>query len=102
MKIKVLPAALLDLEQIEIYLTDEFGASAASATQAKLLDAFRLLANFPALGRARPDVTAKPVRFFLQRPYWIVYEPGAQLMIHRVYHAARDLTRIDEPERARD
>jgi len=46
------------------------------------------------MGRAFPKVMAKPVRFFHLRPYWIVYQPGEPLLIHRVYHAARDLNRL--------
>jgi plasmid stabilization system protein ParE len=98
MKPRVLPTAMADLESIDIYLMKEFGASAASATQAGLLRTFELLAAFPALGHPRPDVTPKPVRFFLQKPYWIVYEAGEPLLIHRVYHAARDLSRMDKSE----
>jgi plasmid stabilization system protein ParE len=47
------------------------------------------------MGVARPDVMPDPFRFFLERPYWIVYEPGEPLLIHRVFHAARDLNRLN-------
>jgi len=81
MRVRVLPSALADLDAIDIYLTREFGSSAASATRARLLNTFQLLADFPALGRPRSDVTAKPVRFFLRRPYWIVYQATEMLVI---------------------
>jgi hypothetical protein len=34
------------------------------------------------------------VRFLFLKPYWIVYQPGTPLLIHRIYHAARDLNRL--------
>jgi hypothetical protein len=35
------------------------------------------------------------VRFFAVNPYWIVYQAGTPLLIHRIYHAARDLNRLN-------
>jgi hypothetical protein len=43
------------------------------------------------MGHLRPDIESRPVRFLALSPYWIVYQPGTPLLIHRIYHAARDL-----------
>jgi len=47
------------------------------------------------MGVARPDVMPEPFCFFLVRPYWIDYEPAEPLLVHRVFHAARDLSRLN-------
>ena len=92
MNYRLLPAALSDLEGIDLWSVEHFGLSVADKTQANLFSAFSLLAESPYLGRLRPDVTSKPVRFFSLNPFWIIYEPGSPLLIHRVMHAARDLS----------
>jgi len=46
------------------------------------------------MGRLRTDIEIRPVRFFLLKPYWIVYQPGTPMLVHRIYHAARDLNRL--------
>jgi plasmid stabilization system protein ParE len=93
---RVLPAALDDIAEIDLWSIEHFGASVADKTQAKLFATFGLLAQSPHLGQQRPDITARPVRFFSLNPFWIVYEPASPLLIHRVFHAARDLTRLGE------
>jgi plasmid stabilization system protein ParE len=97
MTVRVLPSAYRDLDEIDSWVFEQFGSSFASKTQTKLLSTFELLAEFPEMGRRRPDVDKRPVRFFLLKPYWIVYEPGTPLVIRRVYHSARDLRRLKRP-----
>jgi plasmid stabilization system protein ParE len=95
MKVQLLPSAQQDLREIEAWVTENFSADFANRTYARLFKTFRLLADFPEMGRTRRELTDRPVRFFLRKPYWIVYEPGQQLMIHRVFHAARGLDQIE-------
>jgi plasmid stabilization system protein ParE len=97
MSVRVTPAAFADLEDIDDYVTENFGPSRAIETRQYLFKTFELLAVHPGMGHARPDVLAKPVRFFHLKPYWIVYQPGTPLLIHRIYHAARDLNRLSLP-----
>jgi plasmid stabilization system protein ParE len=92
---RILPAAFKDLGEIDDWVLENFGSSFADETKADLLRAFSLFSHFPSIGVARPEVTKMPFRFFLLKPYWIVYQPGAPTLIHRVYHSARDLRRLD-------
>jgi plasmid stabilization system protein ParE len=93
---RLLPAAIDDLDDIDLWTIEHFGVSVADKTQAKLFATFSLLAASPQLGHQRPDVTTRPVRFFSLSPFWIIYEPASPLLIHRVFHSARDLTRLGE------
>ena len=97
MKYRVLPDAQYDIQDIDDWVIEHFGTNFADRTQAKLYDTFDLLAGFPEMGRIRPDIESRPVRFFLLKPYWIVYQPGTPLLIHRIYHGARDLNRLSLP-----
>ena len=94
MKYRFLPDAQHDLQGIDDWVTEHFGTDLAEKTQAKLCNTFELLTEFPLMGHLRPDIETRPVRFFLLKPYWIVYQPGTPLIIHRIYHAARDLNRL--------
>jgi plasmid stabilization system protein ParE len=93
-KYRVLPDAQQDIQDIDDWLIEHFGPHIADRTQAKLYDTFDRLTEFTQMGHLRPDIIAKPVRFFHLKPYWIVYQPGTPMLIHRIYHAARDLTRL--------
>ena len=94
MTYRLLPAAIDDLTEIDLWSIEHFGPAVADKTQAKLFATFSLLAESPHLGQQRPDVTPRPVRCFSLTPFWIIYEPSAPLLIHRVFHAARDLSRL--------
>jgi plasmid stabilization system protein ParE len=97
-KYRVLPDAQQDIQDIDDWVVEHFGSDFADRTQAKFYDTFDLLTDFPQMGHLRPDVASRRVRFFLVKPYWIVYQSGSPLLIHRVYHAARDLNRMELDE----
>jgi len=97
MKYRVLPRAQQDIREIDDWVLENFGPAFADRTEADLYSTFDLLSDYPQMGNARPDVDRRAVRFFLLKPYWIVYKPGAPLEIHRVYHSARDLARMGKP-----
>ena len=94
MDARLTPAALADLEDIDDYVTENFGPARAIETARELFKTFEQLAVHPHMGRAIPSVAAKPVRFLHLKPYWIVYQPGTPVLIHRIYHASRDLSRL--------
>jgi len=47
------------------------------------------------MGLQRPEISPRPIRFLFSGHYWIVYEPDIPLIIHRIIHAARDLSDQD-------
>jgi plasmid stabilization system protein ParE len=69
MSVRVLPSAYRDLGEIDSWVLEHFGPSFASKTSDRLFSTFATLADFPDLGRRRPDVDKRPVRFFLLKPY---------------------------------
>jgi plasmid stabilization system protein ParE len=94
MRFRVLHGALDDIDELTSWVEEHHGLSFALSTRGDIFATFDLLTKFPHLGRVRPETTNRPVRFFLLKPYWIVYEPGDPLLIHRVLHGARDLSRL--------
>ena len=82
------------MHDIDDWVVKHFGPDFADSTQAKLYETFDLLTEFPQMGRLRTDIEIRPVRFFLLKPYQIVYQPGTPMLVHRIYHAARDLNRL--------
>ncbi len=65
--------------------------------EAQIFDTFESLARFPLRGRARPELTKLPVRFWTvpkYRNYIVVYRPDTKpLQVVRVLHGRRDLKR---------
>ena len=94
MKFLILPAAVEDLKEIDVWVAAQHGEDFARVVQEDLLGTMELISSHPGIGRVRPDITARAVRFFSHWPYWIVYQPGTQLRIHRVLHGARDLPKL--------
>jgi plasmid stabilization system protein ParE len=95
MRFRLLPGAQQDLRDIDDWVLGQFGPRFADRTRNSLHDTFNLLADYPGMGSVRQGTKYKTVRFFQLKPYWIVYESGDPLLIHRVYHAARDLNRLN-------
>ena len=90
MSFLILPAALSDLREIETWVVEHFGASFAIRTEARLFKTFELLYQFPNLGRTRPEVTSRSIRFYFFEHFWIAYTTGEVTLIHRIFHANRD------------
>ena len=97
MKYRVLPDAQRDIHDIDDWVVEHFGAEFADRTQAKLYDTFDLLTDFPQMGSLRPDIESRPVASSCSSPTGSSYQPGTPLLIHRIYHAARDLNRLSLP-----
>jgi len=95
MRYRLLPNAQQDLRDIDDWVLEHFGLRFADRTKRNLHDTFDLLADHPGMGSVRPGTRNKSFRFFHLKPYWIVYQPGEPILIHRVYHAARDLNRLN-------
>ena len=68
------PGAAQDITDIWQFIAQENPAAARRFRNA-ILDAIRKLVSFPHQGRARPDLTSKPVRFQVILDYLIAYAP---------------------------
>jgi plasmid stabilization system protein ParE len=91
MKYLLLAAAYHDLDAIDAWITSNFGTNASLKAQRRLFETFELLADHPGMGIARPELTTRPVRFFVSTQNWIIYQPGSPTLIHRIFPAARDI-----------
>jgi len=94
-RFRVAPDAYDDLGQIEDWVSEHFGPLYAAKTHASLFAQFEMLVDFPHMGLQRPDISSRPIRFLFSGHYWIVYELDIPLIIHRIIHAARDLSDQD-------
>ncbi len=64
-------AAFRDLDTILAYLIDEGSIDYAYRLRQELFAAFSNLAQTPGLGHPRPDLTKRPLVFFLVEPYLV-------------------------------
>ena len=65
----------LTRQQIWRHLKHEAGEHLADRVEAAIRSQFSYLANFPAAGHHRPDLTADPVRFLSAFTFLILYRP---------------------------
>jgi antitoxin ParD1/3/4/toxin ParE1/3/4 len=68
------PEAFNDLDQIWEYIAER-NLDAADGVIADISDALTTLVRSPHIGRRRPDLTSRPLRFKLVRDYLIAYVP---------------------------
>jgi toxin ParE1/3/4 len=84
------PEAFTDLDQIWEYIAER-NLDAADRVIADIFDALRTLVASPHIGRRRPDLTSRPLRFKLVRDYLIAYAPDeSPLWVVAVLHARRN------------
>ena len=85
------PEAASDVRDIWAYIAED-NIKAARKVRLSLLDACKLLAENPAIGHSRKDLTDQPVLFWPAGAYVIIYDPRTKpLCIVRVVHGARDV-----------
>ncbi len=91
------PLAKADIFDIWTYIADH-NQDAADRVEKAIFDACAFLAEAPMRGHSRPDLTARPLRFWtLSRypNYVIVYRPEkAPLQVIAVMHGKRNIQRI--------
>jgi len=86
--------AARDIEQIWVYIAED-NFEAGRRVRLQLLKALRMLAKNPHIGHGRPDLTDKPLRFWPEGPYLIVYDVVRKpIEIVRVVHGARDVASL--------
>ena len=84
------PEAFTDLDQLWEYIA-EHNLDAADRVVADVFDALHTLAASPHIGRHRPDLTSRPLRFKLVRDYLIAYAPDeTPLWVVAVLHGRRN------------
>ena len=82
-----------DLEEIAIFIAGD-DADAADGLVNRFDEKFTLLAQFPNLGRARPEL-GRDLRSFPVGRYLVVYRARKDgISVVRVVHGARNLRRI--------
>jgi antitoxin ParD1/3/4/toxin ParE1/3/4 len=85
----VLPDAEDDIFEIWRFIAED-NLEAADRIEAEIRDSFGQLAEFPAQGHRRPDLTTRPLRFWRVRSYLIAYAPNeTPLMIVAILHGKR-------------
>ena len=92
MRLRIAQQARADLDEIWIYIAQESGApSSATRIVESIVEKFRLLAQFPMLGRSLESEQRPQIRTFVTNNYLIFYRPHAdELRILRIIHASRD------------
>jgi addiction module RelE/StbE family toxin len=84
------PEAFADLDEIREFIAQD-NPDAAGRLMDEFFAAFQSLAQFPASGHLRPDLTGRSLRFLVVRQYLIVYAPESQpLQILAVLHGRRN------------
>jgi antitoxin ParD1/3/4/toxin ParE1/3/4 len=82
------------IDEIGAYIAQD-SVDAALKVYDALQEAFELLAERPALGHSREDLTDRPLRFWSVFSYLVVYDPESQpLTIIAVLHGARDVEKL--------
>lgn len=91
------PLAKADISDIWSYIAEN-SETAADRVEQAIYDACAFLAEGPLRGHTRPDLTARPLRFWtLNRyaNYAVVYRPEtAPLQIVAVLHGKRNIRRL--------
>jgi len=89
MAYRLSPLAEQDLEEIWLYVAEDSSPTTADRLIDAIVDRFDLLAEQPAVGRARPDFGVA-VRSFVVESYVINYRVEDEVLIARVLHGHGD------------
>jgi addiction module RelE/StbE family toxin len=92
MRLVYTPKAAADFQQIWSYISKN-NLEAADRLVSEIRDECRRLLKNPRLGHKRTDLTARPVRFWpVRRFYLIIYEvQKAQILVVRILHGSQDI-----------
>ena len=88
------PSAQGDVDRIvDVIAADN--VEAALRVHDALEHAFQHVAEMPAIGHAREDLTTRPVKFWSVYSYLVVYDPASSpLTVIAVLHGARDVENL--------
>lgn len=94
MTYRISPQANADLEAICNYVAQD-NPGAADSLDERIHKAIRLLAQFPGMGHARPDVQDTRYLFWTVGNFIIAYRiQDKELLVVRVIHGARDFRKL--------
>ncbi|MBU2501651.1 type II toxin-antitoxin system RelE/ParE family toxin [bacterium] len=90
----LVPQARTDLREILNYIAED-SIDAADRVLDRFLEVFELLAENPAMGHFREDLTTHPVRFFPVYSYLVIYMSNTSpVEIVRLLGGAQDVASI--------
>ena len=91
---RLTPSAQRDVELITDFIAED-NVDAALRVHDALKEAFRHLAEMPAIGHTREDLTDRPLKFWSVFSYLVVYDPASSpLTVIAVLHGARDVEKL--------
>lgn len=91
---RLTPSAQSDVDRITDFIAED-NLDAALRVHDALEEAFRHLAEMPAMGHTREDLTERHLKFWSVYSYLIVYDPASSpLTVIAVLHGARDVERL--------
>ena len=91
---RLTPSAQSDLEQITDFIAED-SVEAALRVYDAIEGAFRHLAEMPAMGHTREDLTDRPLKFWGVYSYLVVYDPASSpLTVIAILHGARDVEKL--------
>lgn len=92
--------ARANVEEILVYVEQEFGADVADRVFDDLYRAFRLIGEHPEIGRSRPELWPLPYLFWPVGPALVAYRADSvPVQIVAVDRAERDWPRLDIPKK---
>lgn len=93
-RFKLSPQAADDIRETWGYIARD-SLDAARRFRLRIGEACRTIAQNPRIGHSREDLTAKPVLFWPEGQYLIVYNPvRTPVEIVRVLHGARNVPKL--------
>ena len=91
---RLTPSAQRDVELITDFIAED-NIDAALRVPDTLEEAFRHLAEMPAMGHTREDLTDRPLKFWSVYSYLVAYDPASSpLTVIAVLHGARDVEKL--------
>jgi len=93
-RFKLSPQAAEDIRAAWAYIASD-NLQAAGRFRLRILKACRRIAQNRRIGHCREDLTTKPVLFWPEGQYLIIYNPApTPVEIVRVLHGARDVPKL--------
>ena len=94
-KVEILPAAEADLLNLLEYGASQWGRDAALRFVLSFHEVYQLLADYPQIGRERPEVNQE-IRSWSHRGHIVFYRLyESRVLIARIIHGSADIKPID-------